>query len=231
MHQHALAFAHTNRIVESEKAAVDRRVFVPHHLEAVITAGDESVPVVQREKEFLIELPGIARCVDHEKTELPGVRGAVEVLAGEQVRVIPARARRIGREGVAPAAACGNRGRSFFHCAIDIGGNGETVPVNELFGIRVVHHVDRDGRALLQPEDWPRDSPVVRDGAHDPAGREFERERGDAQCVIGSGTAHVVARCGGCDSRTRRRIQLCDLRQPGRECSGAARREKMPSIH
>ncbi len=71
-----------------------------------------------------------------------------------------ARAGWLGREFI-PQMAVGGHGKAFlFRCAIDVGRNDQSVPVNEFRGIGVVEQVDRDRDAFAEADERGRTRPL-----------------------------------------------------------------------
>src|ERR1017187_4734083 len=76
--------------------------------------GPKSSVSLQCEVMLLIVAAGIAAAFDDQKAELAGVGPAVQIVLRHGVRVVPARACRIGCEPIAAGAVRGNRGSTFF---------------------------------------------------------------------------------------------------------------------
>src|SRR5581483_11002316 len=102
-----------------------------------------------------------------------------------RVRMIPARARRSGRELIAGTAMRGNRGRAFFFRAVNFGRNQLTVPVNEFGNICIVQDVYGDWLAFANANQRPGRSSVVTDGTERAVRRELDQGRSDFQREIG----------------------------------------------
>ena len=111
--QHALAFAHADRLAVAEHLVVEgcRRV---HHLKAVVGrrtfadvlhADPRALPVVGGKQHFLVVAAGIVRRLDDQEAVHPGVQAARQVGPGNVVAVIPARPGGLRRERVTLRAA------------------------------------------------------------------------------------------------------------------------------
>src|SRR6185437_1626221 len=123
----------------------------------------------------------ITGALNHQEAELSGVSSAVEIVHRHRVRVIPARARRRGRELVTPGAVRWNHRRSFFLGTIDVGGNQQPVKVYELRRIRLIDYVHRDRRAFFHAHERTGRGAVVADRAHDPVRCELHGDGGDLE--------------------------------------------------
>src|SRR5207249_8526671 len=63
-----------------------------------------------------------------------------------------------------------------------------TMPVQLLWCVGVVEHIDRDLLTFLKPKQWPRELSIVGSNGNDSLRRNLNRRRFDAQCVVcGSG--------------------------------------------
>jgi hypothetical protein len=169
-----------------------RRLFRlrPRGIEIVVIhrlIGEIRLPIAQRQVMFLIEAAGIIRSLDDQKAEHAGETAAVQVVHRHGVRVIPAGAGRRGRELIAAASVRRHHRGAFFLRSVHVGGNQQSVKMHELRHVGVVDHVHRDRHALLHPQQRPRRSAVVPDGADDAIGRQFHRDRRDLQREIGLG--------------------------------------------
>ena len=95
------------------------------------------------------------------------------------------------------AAVRRDEGGVFFFDAVDVGGDGEAVPVDELRGVGVVDDVDGDGLAFLHAEDGAGGGAVVADGGEDAVGGEFDGDGGDAEGDVAGAAAGGAAGCSG----------------------------------
>ena len=152
----------------------------------------ERLPVADGEKELLVVVTGVGGGLDVDEAELAGIGALVQVGHGHGVGVVPARAEGRGGEAVAALAVGRNDGRAFFVDAVDFGGDGEAVPVDELGGVGVVDDVDGDGLAFLHAQDRAGRGAVVADGGEDAVLGEFDGDGRDAKGDVGRS-----GRCGG----------------------------------
>jgi hypothetical protein len=101
------------------------------------------------------------------------------------VGVIPARSRGVGRgEGVAQASAGGNHGRAFLHGTVVVRVGGQPVPMDDVFAVGVVGHVDGYRHSLAQAQDRARDLAVVGECLDVHARRNLQAARLDAEGVV-----------------------------------------------
>ncbi len=163
MHQHPLALLHPNRLPRTQRLVVDG---VGHRVDfktvgigvqdrgllglrsamavviiVVHTAGEERLPVAQREKNLLVILARVLAPIDVDEAKLPGIASAVQIGFGHGVRVIPARSGRTRRELIAAPATCRHRRRALLLHPIDIRGNQHAVPVHQFRYIRIVDDI------------------------------------------------------------------------------------------
>ena len=106
--------------------------------------------MMDRQKDLLVVVPGIAGSVDQQEAELAGVGSDAEVCARAGVGVIPARSGGVGREAVTQVPARGDHGRAFFHGAVVQRIGGEAMPVHDVGVVAFVDDVDGDGNVLAQ---------------------------------------------------------------------------------
>ena len=78
----------------------------------------------------------------------------------------------------------------FFRCAVNIGRDDLTVPVELLGRVGVVVNLYRDRSAFFEPQERSGELAVVGDCGDDVLRRDLNRSRGNAQNVIGR------SRCG-----------------------------------
>ena len=109
-----------------------------------IRAGEERLPVAQREKEFLIVLAGIVAAIDVDEAELAGIGALVQVVHGHGVRVVPAGSGRAGSEldsgAVRGAAPSGEPSSSMPSTSAGIK---HAVPMHQLRCVRIVDYYRR----------------------------------------------------------------------------------------
>ncbi len=179
-----------------------RNVGVVHFLRG----GEEGLPLVGGEKNFLIGLAGVGFGLDVDEAELPGVGSAIQIRHGHRVRMDEARAGWLGREAVTQMSVGGNGEAFLFGRAIDIGQHHQPVPVNKTGGIGIVEQVDRDGDAFPQSDQRTRNLPVVADGTNGVILRDVRQHRPDAQRYIGGsgGRAARLPWRTGCNLRGKR---------------------------
>ena len=180
----ALSVLDAQRFAKTEDTAVDggKSIFGIHR--TVSAAGHLAFPVVKGEEEFLVVVAGVVAGLDEQKAMLAGVLRLFEVCAGEGVGVVPAEACRAGRVGIARLAAGGDHRRAFFHGAIDIGRQKETVPMNDFFVGGVVGHIDGDLLPFPEAKQRAGDLLVVGDGLDGVFWGDLKRVGGDVYRVI-----------------------------------------------
>ena len=142
---------------------------------------------MQRKKELLIVARGILTRLDHQKAVLSAVLRSSEVVHRHGVGVIPAKAGRAGREGVAGARAHLDGGRPFFDGAVRLGGCEEAVQMDHLRPVGVVRHLDGHRLILFKAQQGTGDLAVVGGRLQSVARRQIERDRRDVDPVIGRG--------------------------------------------
>ena len=81
---------------------------------------------------FLIEIAGIIRSFDDQKTEHAGEAAAMQVVHRHGVSVIPARAGRRRRELIAAASVRRHHRRAFFLRSVDVGRNEQSVKMHDI---------------------------------------------------------------------------------------------------
>jgi hypothetical protein len=136
------------------------------------------------EQHLLVVAAGVVRRLDDQEPVHSGIEAAGQIAAGDVVAVIPAGARGLGGEGVAPRAAALDHGGAFLHRAVGLSGQIKTVPVNDVVDIGVVADVDADLATLAQPQERTGHGAVVGEGVDDFSGRELEPQRRDAQRIV-----------------------------------------------
>ena len=115
--------------------------------------GDEGrLPMVDRQKNLLVVVAGIAWAVDQQEPELAGVSSDAEVRAGAGVGVISARSGGVRREAVPQVPARWDHGRAFFHGAVVQRVGCQPVPVHDVGGFSGIGYVDGDGHALAEAQ-------------------------------------------------------------------------------
>jgi hypothetical protein len=150
------------------------------------------------EKDFLVVVTGIGLTVDHQKTKLAAISPQRQIPARPGMRVIPPRARRLRRVGVAQVPTRRNHRRSLFHRPIVQRVNRQPMPVHNVGIRRSICHIDVDRHALFQPQERPRHLAVVGGRLHHHARRNLQIARLNFQCVIGFGRLanSAVPECG-----------------------------------
>src|SRR5258705_2178306 len=96
--QNAIASAHADRLAVSKRFVIDRGGLIQHLYRVVrrppfsyVLHGDEfRIPLMRREKNFLVIIAGIVFRFDVEEAKLSGIQATAQVFAGEGVGVIPA---------------------------------------------------------------------------------------------------------------------------------------------
>ena len=116
---------------------------------------------------------------------LTGIRAAIQVASGYDMRVIKAQAGRFRYECDPPRAVRRHKRRAFLGCAVHIAGDHLSVPVDEFRCIRVVMDINNDPLPLLESQQWSGELAAVERGRNDVFGRQFDETRSDAQGVIG----------------------------------------------
>ena len=184
--QHALAFPHADGIAEAEHAVVDGRVAVDDFLIAFSAALRVTFPVVERKEDLLVVGRGIRCRIDHEETEFSGVGGAIEIVAGRHVRVIPAETGGLRNPGIALLAAVRRRSRASLppwpHPAGRECAGRASAQYRECIGF--VDHIDRDLLALSDADEVAGNPAVECGGADDFARSDFEADWRDADGVV-----------------------------------------------
>src|ERR1700683_5329128 len=107
---------------------------------------------MQRQEDFLVIVARVVARFNEQKSVLAGVLAAVQILAGKDVGVIPAKAGGTGSKGVASVAAGGYRRSTLFHGTIHLRGQKEAVPMNYFAVARVVGHIDGDRLTFFEPQ-------------------------------------------------------------------------------
>ena len=100
LQERALAGFHADWFGETEHSAVDSGDVIEGIHRSVAASDKLAAPIVQREKDFRIVAGGIAGRFDQQEAMLRGVLAPVQIVASEDVRVVPAKARGVGRKGV-----------------------------------------------------------------------------------------------------------------------------------
>ena len=144
--QNTLAAFDADGLAGTQHLPVDREqpvIDVALHFRA-----EERLPVMQNDGELGVVTRRVVARLDDCHAKLPGVRADVRILTGHGVGVIPARARGIRGERVAPGVVGLDMGRAFFVRAIHLRRNVKPVPVDEFGTTRLVHDVDRHQSCL-----------------------------------------------------------------------------------
>ena len=125
--------------------------------------------------------------LDVEESKLACVGGALQIAAGMNMAVIPARPRGARNKRILTDAAGGHEWSSFFLGAVYVGRDEEAVPVNQFWSFRVVDDLDRDGLALAQAQDGAGSRAVVSGRFDHFLRRDFDLDFGDANGHVGPG--------------------------------------------
>jgi hypothetical protein len=141
--------------------------------------------MVNREKDFLVVVIGIACSFNQQEAELAGVGTGAEVIAGHGVGVVPAQAGWAGRQVVAEGFAGSDHRRAFFHCAVVEHIGGEAMPMDDVRRSCGVGDVDGDGNALAQAQKRARELPVVGKCLDVDAGGDLDAARLDGEGMVG----------------------------------------------
>ena len=179
-----LAGLYPQRLAEAQHAAVDGGDVVGWVHGAIGARQQRGVPVMQRQEDFLVIAPWVVAWFDEQKSVLPGVLAAMEIFAGKDVGVIPAKARGTGGKGVTRLAACRDRWCTLFHGTVDLGGQKEAMPMNHFAVARLVGHIDGDGLAFFKPQQWAGHLAVIRNRLDGAAGSDFQRISCDVDGVV-----------------------------------------------
>src|SRR5215475_15476967 len=127
MKQNALAGLYPDRLAVTQCFVVEGGGMI-HDLQAVVGwrplsyvlhAYKHRIPLMRREKNFLIIAAWIALGLDVEETKLSRVKASPQIFAGKGMSVIPPASARLRRERILPRASGGNHRRSFLHRAVD----------------------------------------------------------------------------------------------------------------
>src|SRR6266480_5425855 len=153
----------------AERFAIERRGSI-HHLHAVVRrrplfyvlhADEFRIPLMRREKNFLVIIAGIVFGFDVEEAKLSGVQAAAQIFAGEGMGVIPAGSAGLRGERILTRTSRGHHRRPFFHRAVDFRRHVEAVPMHELGNVAVVVYVHDDSLAFLHAQQRSRCAAVV----------------------------------------------------------------------
>src|SRR5215471_9360200 len=138
--QGTLPLFDTNRFAGAEEMAIHGEAVVDDVERTVAAAhGVEiRVPSVQSEKNFLVVSAGVFSRVDQQESELTGIGAAMQVPAGIKMGVIPSRSRGPRDELILPMAPWRHHGCAFLGGSIDIGGDPQSVPMDQLGDARLV---------------------------------------------------------------------------------------------
>ena len=110
----------------------------------VLHADEFRLPLMRREKNFLIIIAGIVFWLDVEEAELSGVQATAQIVAGEGMGVIPAGSTRLRGERILARSSSRNHRCSFFHRAVHFRRHVKSMPMHELRHVAIVFYVDDD---------------------------------------------------------------------------------------
>ena len=186
MQQHALAFLHAQRLARPKHSVVDGRVIVDNLLIALAAALGVALPVVQRQKNFLVVARRIILWIDHQKSKLGAVGCAIQVVPRRRMRVVPAESGRPGYPCETLCSSVGRRlGRAFLRRAILQRWNLEAVPVHDVRDVGFVDHVEGHPLPFAHTNQFAWHAPIECSGLHHFAGRNLQPQRRDADRVVG----------------------------------------------
>ncbi len=93
MKKNPLAGLDPQRLAEAQHTAIDGGDVIGWVHGAVGAREQRGIPVMQRQEDFLVVAARVVARFDEQKSVLAGVLAAVEIFAGKDVGVIPAKAR------------------------------------------------------------------------------------------------------------------------------------------
>src|SRR5262249_15895502 len=189
MKQNTRAGLHSDRLAVTEAFVIERSgpihdfqgVVRRRPLADVLHADEVRLPLMRREKNFLIIVAWIALGLNIEETKLSRVKTAAQIFAGKDVGVIPPASARLRRERILPRGAWSNHRCSFFHGPVHFRWNVKAMPVDELGNVTVVADIDGDSLAFLHAQQRPRRAPVVTDRLNDLFRRHLDFDRTDTE--------------------------------------------------
>ena len=155
----------------SERFVIDRGGLI-HNLHAVVRrrpfsyvlhADEFRIPLMRREKNFLVIIAWIVFGLDVKKAKLTGIQAAAQVFAGEGVGVIPAGSARLRRERILARTSRRHHRRPFFHRAVHFRRHVETVPMHQLGNVAVVTNSDGDLLAFFDAQQGSGGTAVIAD--------------------------------------------------------------------
>src|SRR5215475_8150379 len=175
MKQNALAGFHSDRLAVTEGFVVERSSAI-HDFQAVVRrrplsdilhAYELRLPLMRREKNFLIIVAGIALRLDIEETKLSRVKAAAQIFAGKGVGVVPPASGRLRRERIFLRGAWSNHRCSLFHGAVHFRWNIKAMPVHKLRNIGVVSDVDGDLLSFFDAKQRTGRAAIIADSLND----------------------------------------------------------------
>ena len=123
--------------------------------------GEGRTKFLERQKYLTIVSALIAFRFDVDRSNLPRICAPVQVVAGNDMRVIKSKAARFGHERNSARAMRRDKGRPFFRGPIYITWNLLTVPVQQFGRIGFIEDIHRDALTLLEPKKRPWKLPIV----------------------------------------------------------------------
>ena len=207
--ENLLAGLYPQRLAEAQHAAIDGGHVVGRVHGTVSAREQRGVPVMQREEDFLVIVPRVVARFDEQKSVLAGVLAAVQIFAGKDVGVIPAKAGGTRGKRVARVAAGRDRRRTLFHGAVHLRGQKEAMPMNHFAVAGLVGHIDGDRLTFFQAQQRTGHLAVIRNGLDVAPRSDFERIGGDVDGVIsGSDLLSTSAQRRGSDGHAGQLEQL-----------------------
>src|SRR5271156_2296505 len=133
MHQQPLALFDTNGLTETKHFAIDGRHVVDRIHVSVIAALEVTAPIMKSKEDLAIVASRVLSRFDHEKTVESTVLGLCKIFARECMGVKPTESWRVRPEGIPGRCSRGNHWCAFFHRTVNIRGQEQAVPVNDLW--------------------------------------------------------------------------------------------------
>ena len=140
---------------------------------------------MRRQEDFLIVGAGLALGLDVDESKLAGIGSAAQIRHRHDVRVHPARSRRLRSQAIPQVPVRRHHQALFLGGAIDVGRNDLAVPMDQLRRVRVVEQIHGHRHAFAHPDQRTRNAAVIPERADGVVLGDIDQHRTDPQRDVG----------------------------------------------
>ncbi len=145
-------------------------------------------------KDLAVMSTGVVVWFDVNESELTAVKAAMKVFPSKRMAVIPARTLGLWSEVVSSMRVWRDGRATLLFCAVRIDWNRLAVPVDNLFVIGVVEHIDHYRNTFLHPQEGTGNLAVIANSVNSFAGSDFKGYGSDTEGEISLGLESLRGR-------------------------------------